>query len=69
MILVFKTNIDTKDKIHNVEPILNNIADEIKWNFDLEDDDNILRIDTYNNIAQLIIKKLGTIGFYCEELL
>jgi len=69
MILVFKTNIDTKDKIHIVEPILNNIADEIKWNFDLEDDDNILRIDTYNNIAQLIIKKLGTIGFYCEELL
>lgn len=69
MILVFKTNIDTKDKIHIVEPILNNIADEIKWNFDLEDGDNILRIDTYNNIAQLIIKKLGTIGFYCEELL
>lgn len=68
MILVFKTNIDTKDKILIIEPILNNILGKSKWNFDLEDCDNVLRIDTAKNSTQLIIKKLTALGFHCEEL-
>lgn len=58
MILVFKTNIDTNDKIRAVEPILDNVLGKSKWNFDIEDCDNIVRIDTAKNRAQLIIRKL-----------
>lgn len=68
MILVFKTNIDTMHKIDIIEPILNSIFQKTNWNFDLEDCDNILRIDTKKNSAQLIIEKITAIGFYCEEL-
>jgi hypothetical protein len=69
MILVFKTNIDTIHKIDIVEPMLNSIFHKTNWNFDLEDCDNILRIDTTKNSTHLIIEKITAIGFYCEELL
>jgi hypothetical protein len=40
-----------------------------KWNFDLEDCDNILRVDTPSNDAKGIIYLLQANGFVCEELM
>ena len=38
------------------------------WNFDLEDCDKILRIDSPTEITETIIKLLQEKGFKCEEL-
>jgi len=39
-----------------------------KWNFDLEDCDKILRIDSEENIVLKITDLLNIHKFYCEEL-
>ena len=39
-----------------------------KWNFDLEDCDKILRIDSKENIVAEIIDLLHIHQFHCEEL-
>ncbi|MCR9226828.1 MAG: hypothetical protein NXH90_05375 [Flavobacteriaceae bacterium] len=38
------------------------------WNFDLEDCDNILRVETKNLKAPMISLLLQNNGFHCEEL-
>jgi len=67
MILVFKTNLRDKDKKKIVQ--LLSCLDEIKQiNFDLEDCDNILRIESETNIASKIENLLLINNFYCLEL-
>lgn len=68
-ILVFKTSITKKREVKFLQPILNRlIAKNDYWNFDLEDCDNILRIETQVVKAKTILKTLSNHGFYCEEL-
>lgn len=46
MIHVFKTSVDTKSKLEFATALLTELLPHAKWNFDLEDCDNILRIDS-----------------------
>ncbi|REH56178.1 hypothetical protein C7448_101213 [Tenacibaculum gallaicum] len=69
-VLVFKTSITKNKEIKIVQPTLNRlIAKNDRWNFDLEDCDNILRIETQIVKANAVLKALQHHGFYCEELL
>ena len=64
-VLVFKTSVKYKRQIK----VLTNLLDDIgKWNFDLEDCDNILRVECVGKQASIIIKILRSNGFECEEL-
>jgi len=67
IISVFKTSIKEKDII-NLSPALNKLQDLSRWNTDLDDCDNILRIESHSDIAQKIINILSTQGLQCEEL-
>ena len=67
-ILVFKTDVRSRKKINALAPHLENIKGIIKWNVDLHDVDNVLRIETASIPAELIEKKLQQAGYYCEEL-
>lgn len=51
MILVFKTSVKTKIQLKKLKPHIDHILPRAKWNFDLEDCDKILRIDSDENIA------------------
>jgi len=67
-ILVFKTSLSDIHRIHDIEPTLDVHPNIFKWNVDLNDDDNILRI-TANNIAgEEVEDMLLNAGYYCEEL-
>jgi hypothetical protein len=68
MIYVFKTSVKTKNQVKKLEPHINTILPNEKWNFDVEDCDKILRIDSEENIALKIIDLLRNQKFYCEEL-
>jgi hypothetical protein len=68
MIYVFKTSVKTKNQVNKLEPGINKILAEGKWNFDLEECDKILRIDSKKIIAFRIIDLLTIHKFYCEEL-
>lgn len=54
MIYVFKTSVDTQAKFESASVFLNELLPNSMWNFDLEDCDNILRVDSELNVATLL---------------
>lgn len=68
MISVFKTSVKNTAEIEALKQLLDEHLVNSKWNFDLEDRDNILRIDSRIEIAETTIKLLQHNGFECEEL-
>jgi hypothetical protein len=67
-ILVFKTNLTDAKRIEDVESLLDIHPHIIKWNVDLEDCDNVLRIVSRNIAGTEIENILLNAGYYCEEL-
>tara|TARA_R110002049_G_scaffold251501_1_gene425848 strand:- start:310 stop:543 length:234 start_codon:yes stop_codon:yes gene_type:complete len=68
-VLVFKTSITNNEEIDKLQPILNRLMKTNDlWNFDLEDCDNILRVETNHLQPESVLGLLGMHGFYCEEL-
>ena len=51
MIYVFKTSVRTKIQAKSIKSHIDKILPNAKWNFDLEDCDKILRIDSELNIS------------------
>jgi len=68
IISVYKTDVNAKSKLRKAKPVLNRILLDSKWNFDLEDCDKILRVESYISFSEILIKELGQIGIHCEEL-
>ena len=68
MVYVFKTSVRTKKAIKELAPKLNKFIPNSKWNFDLEDCDKILRVDSQEVTSKQIIDFLNTHLFDCEEL-
>lgn len=66
MIYVFKTSVQTKLELESLTASLNELLLNAKWNFDLEDCDNILRIDSDIDIRDAVIQN-GI--FDCVELI
>ena len=68
MIFIFKTNVDSIAKVKKVAPKLNKLFPNSKWNFDLEDCDNILRFESKEDIMEKVIFLLKVIVLECEAL-
>lgn len=66
MIYIFKTSVSTKLELESATVRLNELLITAKWNFDLEDCDNILRIDSETDIRKCILQN-GV--FDCIELI
>jgi hypothetical protein len=68
-VLVFKTSVMGNKEVKQLRPLLNKLTYKNgTWNFDLEDCDNILRVETQLLKPQNIATTLQNQGFYCEEL-
>jgi hypothetical protein len=68
IVSVYKTNVNTKIKLRKVKPVFNRILLNSKWNFDLEDCDKILRVESQKSYSNFLITELHKIGIHCEEL-
>lgn len=68
MIFVFKTSVQNKKQVKQLTPDLNLLLANATWSFDLEDIDNILRIDSKENCVVAVIDLLKTNQYRCEEL-
>lgn len=68
MIFVFKTSVKNKKQVKQLTPYLNTTVPNAKWNFDLEDIDNILRIDNEDDCVKAVVDLLQTQHYRCEEL-
>jgi len=67
-ILVFKTSLSDVSRIQDIEPSLDVHPNIFKWNVDLNDEDNILRIMANNMAGEEVENMLLNAGYYCEEL-
>jgi hypothetical protein len=68
-ILIFRTDIKTKKKFKAVKPLFNKHPSISNWSIDIEDIDNILRIEATENLIESdVISLTKTQGFYCETL-
>ncbi|MEO8414828.1 MAG: hypothetical protein ABI472_14270 [Ginsengibacter sp.] len=68
MIYVFTTSVKTKIQVKKLTPHIDKMLVKANWNFDLNDCDKILRIDSEGNIVVKITDLLNIHKFYCEEL-
>ncbi len=69
MIHVFRTSVFNNANIEYLKPHLEKIP-HIRWNFDLDDCDKILRIDSSSEISEnVIVNILHNNGFDGEVLL
>ena len=67
IISVYKTNISPQD-VNRLKEVLDNFTKISKWNIDLEDWENILRIESQFSIEKQIINMLNNINIVCIEL-
>ena len=67
-ILVFKTNLTDGNHVDAIGSSLNIHPAIHKWNVDLQDCDNILRVVANNIAAKEVEAMLEGAGYYCEEL-
>ena len=68
MVYVFITSVKTEQEVGQLKAHLNDLLKQGKWNFDLEDCDRILRIESETEITHSVIKLLHEKSFDCEEL-
>ncbi len=66
-VYVFKTSVK-KMQYEKIELVLNQQKSILKWNFDFDDCDNILRIESDQNISIFICQLLQKFRFECVEL-
>lgn len=68
-LLLFQTNIKSKEKVKYFEPIFNEQKDVLKWTIDTEDIDNVLRIEAANSLTEdQVIELVQKHGFFIEPL-
>lgn len=68
-ILVFKTNLEDVGLVHSAGRLLNPMWGIHRWNVDLHDCENILRIEADPLISPRQVEQmLQHAGFECEEL-
>jgi hypothetical protein len=68
-VLIFKTNLTNLHHVVKAAAYLSEHPHIQRWNVDLHDCDNILRIETEYLQAVEVEKLLREAGYYCEELL
>lgn len=67
-ILIFVTSVEKPEQVREVFPLLTAVPAISGWNFDLEDCDNILRIEANDVSPRYIESLLHKAGFDCQEL-
>lgn len=67
-ILVFKTDLESEERLEIIRPFLDEHPGIIKWNVDKHDIDKVLRIESKNISSADVINLVQKAGFVCEEL-
>ena len=68
-LLLFRTDIKSKKKVKSLKSVFNNHSDILNWSIDLEDIDNVLRIESTKNLTEKdVIGLVEMNGFYIQTL-
>ncbi|MGS2739299.1 hypothetical protein [Sinomicrobium sp. M5D2P17] len=67
-ISIFRTSVKTTGAIESLRDLLDVLVGQGNWNFDLEDRENILRINSYAATNDFLVREIKRMGFECTEL-
>lgn len=67
-VFVFSTSLQTDTDVESISPVLNRCSKIKVWSVDLEDADNVLRVEYQGLSASDIIGMLNANGYTCKEL-
>ncbi len=68
-LLIFRTDIKSKKKVKSIKSVFNKHSDIMNWSIDLEDIDNVLRIEATSNLVHKdVIDLVQLKGFYIIPL-
>ena len=68
-LVILRTDITTKKKVKKIKPLLNSHPLILNWSIDIEDIDNVLRIEASNDLHQTEVQTLiQREGFSCGDL-
>jgi hypothetical protein len=67
-IRLFKTTVKSNKQVLKLEPQLNSLLNERRWNFDLTDSDRILRIEDENIPLQKLVLMMNENDYQIVEL-
>ena len=68
MVQVFKTSVKTKADIKKLKPKLENLSTHLRWNFDLQNCDHVLRAETIATPAKAIMDILHELTMNAQNL-
>lgn len=64
----YKTDITTKEDARFIVALLQFVISDCIMNFDLEDTNHVLRIETNREIKEMVYGVFNKQGFYCQKL-
>lgn len=68
-LFILKTNVETEEKVTVLAPVFDSHPQIYRWSFDLEDVDNVLKLETNNGFSEKdVLELLSSNGFKAEEL-
>jgi hypothetical protein len=67
-ILIFKTNLNSQHKLQDVHLLIHTLPGVHRWNVDMQDVDNVLRIESSALSPRVVESRLRGAGYYCEEM-
>jgi hypothetical protein len=65
---VYKTDVKTKEEASHIVATLRFVISDCIMNFDLEDCDRILRIETSRDVTEMVYDVFNKQGFFCQKL-
>ena len=66
-VYVFKTSLKKRD-VKFIKLLLDKCLINAKWNIDFNDCDRILRIESQEDVSDLVRESMSKSGFLCSEL-
>jgi hypothetical protein len=67
-VLVFRTDLHSSERVSDIKPLLENTNGVCRWNVDMHDCDNVLRIEALALSPRTIETIVQQAGYFCEEL-
>lgn len=64
----YKTDVTTKEDARFIVALLQFVISDCIMNFDLEDSNHVLRIETNRDIKEMVYGVFNKQGFYCQIL-
>lgn len=65
---LYKTDVKTKEDARYIVALLKFVISDCMMNFDMDESDPVLKIETNREIKEMVYNVFNKQGFYCQKL-